>query len=50
MAEATRGAPRIHLGCEFHLSFDNIDHLMDNLRGYTINEKQYLLVNARIST
>lgn len=46
MAEATGGAPRIHFGCEFHLSFDNIDHLMDNLRGYTINEKQYLLVEC----
>ena len=36
----------IHVGCEFHLSFDLIDHLMDNLRAYTINGYQYLLVEC----
>ena len=46
LAAATGGRPNIHLGCEFHLTFDNIDHLMDNLRAYTINEKQYLLVEC----
>jgi len=44
--QATDGHPRVHFGCEFHLSFDNIDHLMDNLRRYTINGKQYLLVEC----
>jgi protein-tyrosine phosphatase len=46
LTEAGTGTPRIHFGCEFHLSFDNIDHLMDNLRQYTINQKQYLLVEC----
>lgn len=40
------GSPRVHFGCEFHLSFDNVDHLMENLRQYTINGKQYLLVEC----
>ena len=43
---ATGGRPRVHFGCEFHLSFDNVDHLMENLRQYTINGKQYLLVEC----
>src|ERR1035441_6338302 len=46
LTEATGGRPRIHLGCEFHLTFDNVDHLMDNLALYTINEKRYLLVEC----
>jgi protein-tyrosine phosphatase len=46
LTEATGGRPRIHLGCEFHLTFDNVDHLMDNLGLYTINGKQYLLVEC----
>ena len=46
LMEATGGRPRIYLGCEFHLTFDNVDHLMDNLALYTINEKQYLLVEC----
>jgi protein-tyrosine phosphatase len=40
------GVPKVHFGCEFHLSFDNVDHLMQNLRQYTINGKQYLLVEC----
>lgn len=43
---AAAGSPAIHFGCEFHLSFDNVDHLMENLRQYTINQKQYLLVEC----
>jgi protein-tyrosine phosphatase len=46
LAEAAGVRPAIHFGCEFHLSFDNIDHLMENLRQYTINGKQYLLVEC----
>ncbi|HEX3742742.1 MAG TPA: CpsB/CapC family capsule biosynthesis tyrosine phosphatase [Bryobacteraceae bacterium] len=44
--QAAGGRPRVHFGCEFHLSFDNVDHLMENLRQYTINGKQYLLVEC----
>jgi protein-tyrosine phosphatase len=32
------------LGCDFHLSFENIDDALKNLRKYTINQKNYLLV------
>jgi len=44
--QAAGGCPRVHFGCEFHLSFDNVDPLMENLRQYTINSKQYLLVEC----
>lgn len=43
---AAGGPPKIHLGCEFHLTFDNVDRLMDDPRHYTINQKQYLLVEC----
>lgn len=46
LTAASQGRPRIHYGCEFHLTFDNIEHLMENIRTYTINEKQYLLVEC----
>ena len=46
LAQAAARGPKIHFGCEFHLSFDNVDHLMENLRRYTINQKQYLLVEC----
>jgi protein-tyrosine phosphatase len=42
----TGGAPRVLRGCDFHLSFDNIDHLLDEPGTYTINGKQYLLVEC----
>ncbi|HEX3470139.1 MAG TPA: CpsB/CapC family capsule biosynthesis tyrosine phosphatase, partial [Silvibacterium sp.] len=32
------------LGCDFHLSYDNIEDALKNRTKYTINEKQYLLV------
>ena len=42
----TGGAPKMHRGCDFHLSFDNLDHLLDQPGTYTINGKQYLLVEC----
>jgi len=36
--------PRIHRGCDFHLSFDNIQDAVENPGKYTINHKNYLLV------
>jgi hypothetical protein len=40
------GNPRLLRGCDFHLSFDNIDVLLDQPSKYTINGKQYLLVEC----
>jgi protein-tyrosine phosphatase len=35
---------RIHSGCDFHLSYDNIQDALGNPAKYTINNKCYLLV------
>jgi protein-tyrosine phosphatase len=32
------------LGCDFHLSYDNVEDALKNRTKYTINQKQYLLV------
>ena len=36
--------PAIHVGCDFHLSFDNIQDAVAHPTRYTINARQYLLV------
>jgi protein-tyrosine phosphatase len=46
LAARTSGGPTIHRGCDFHLSFDNIDHLLENPSVYTIAGKQFLLVEC----
>jgi protein-tyrosine phosphatase len=38
------GLPRIHRGCDFHLSFDNIEQAMETPQRFSINGKRYLLV------
>ena len=35
---------RLHSGCDFHLSYDNIEDAIRNPRKYTINGASYLLV------
>jgi len=35
---------RIHTGCDLHLTYDNIQDALSNPAKYTINHKQYLLV------
>lgn len=44
LREAAGELPRIHRGCDFHLSFDNVEDALANPSKYTINQKRYLLV------
>ncbi len=41
---AAGGAIRLYSGCDFHLSFDNIEDALQNPRKYTIAQGRYLLV------
>lgn len=36
--------PRIHRGCDFHLNYENIADALENPRKYTVNGKNFLLV------
>jgi protein-tyrosine phosphatase len=45
IAELTgRSRVRIHRGCDFHLQVDNINDALKHPDKYTVNHKQYLLV------
>ena len=46
LAASTNGKPRIHRGCDLHLSVDNIDEVLRRPDRYSINGKQYLLVEC----
>ena len=35
---------RVHLGCDFHLSYENVQDAIRNPSKYTINQKTYLMV------
>jgi protein-tyrosine phosphatase len=35
---------RLHLGCDFHLSYENVQDAMQHPSQYTINRKNYLMV------
>jgi protein-tyrosine phosphatase len=41
---ACGGSPRIHRGCDFHLSLENIQDALQHTSKYTINGQRYLLV------
>ncbi|HEY1182848.1 MAG TPA: CpsB/CapC family capsule biosynthesis tyrosine phosphatase [Bryobacteraceae bacterium] len=41
---AVDGKPRIHRGCELHVSFDAIQDALANPRKYTVNGKNFLLL------
>lgn len=42
--DRVNGHITLGMGCDFHLSFDNIQSLQENPHRYTVNGKQYLLV------
>jgi len=44
LQKAAGPSPRIHYGCDFHLSFDNIQDAVAHPGRYSINHKGYLLV------
>ncbi len=44
LMEATKGIPRIHPGCDFRLSFDNIQLALQQPSRFTINGLRYLMV------
>lgn len=44
LEEAVGGTIRLHTGCDFHLSYDNIQDALQNPAKYTINHNNYLMV------
>ncbi|HWC00023.1 MAG TPA: CpsB/CapC family capsule biosynthesis tyrosine phosphatase [Bryobacteraceae bacterium] len=44
LAQACENTPRIHTGCDFHMTLSNIEDALANPSKYTINHKRYLLV------
>lgn len=44
LEQAVGPAPRIHRGCDFHLSFDNVQDAIEHPGKYTIDHRCYLLV------
>jgi protein-tyrosine phosphatase len=44
IAAASGNAVRLYSGCDFHLSYENIQDAIENPRKYTIDHKNYLLV------
>ncbi|MCS6951683.1 MAG: CpsB/CapC family capsule biosynthesis tyrosine phosphatase [Bryobacterales bacterium] len=44
LRRAAQGKIRIHRGCDFHLSYDNIQDALARPAKYTVNGKKYLLV------
>jgi protein-tyrosine phosphatase len=44
VAAASGNVLRLHSGCDFHLSYDNIQDAIAHPRKYTINQHRYLMV------
>jgi protein-tyrosine phosphatase len=44
LQEAVGPAPKLLLGCDFHLSYDNIQQIIRDRGSYTINRTRYVLV------
>lgn len=46
LTKQTGGKPRIHKGCDLHLSYDNIMEALENPSKYSINGHRYVLVEC----
>jgi protein-tyrosine phosphatase len=44
LAEHSRGLINLHLGCDFHLNYTNVQDALTNAWKYTINHGRYLMV------
>ncbi len=44
LSDQCRGVINLHLGCDFHLSYDNLCDALSNPEKYTVNHRCYLLV------
>lgn len=44
ISAASGGRPKVYYGCDFHLSFDNIQDALKNPAKYAVNGSRYLLV------
>lgn len=44
LQKAMKGKLRLYKGCDFHLSYDNIEDAIAHPRKYTINDTHYMLV------
>jgi protein-tyrosine phosphatase len=44
LRELVGGAPELSLGCDFHLSYDNLQEVLTTPERFTINASRYLLV------
>ncbi len=44
LSDAAGGKIELYAGCDFHLTFENIHDAIEHPRKYTINRKNYLLV------
>ena len=44
LQEAVGASPKLLLGCDFHLSYDNLQKLAEDGSSFTINNSSYLLV------
>ena len=44
LSDRSGGSVTIHLGCDFHLNYGNLRNALENPTKYTINHRQYLMV------
>jgi protein-tyrosine phosphatase len=44
LSDRNNASIAVHWGCDFHLNYDNLHNFVDNPTKYTINHRQYLMV------